>query len=211
MEDKNHLKTGTTTVALVCKDGIVLAADKRVTAGYQIQNKGFEKVYPISETMAVTVAGSVSDIQLFIKYIKAEIKLKALRTQREVSVREAVNLLAMFLYNGIRMQGSIAHFIVGGKDSTGFHAYDLGPDGSIMPIEDYMASGSGSVYAIGTLEATYKPNMTIDEATKVAVKAINSAVQRDIASGNGVDVMTITKDGLKKAYSQVLSYKVEVQ
>ncbi len=211
MDETKQLKTGTTTVALVCKDGIVLAADKRVTAGYQIQNKGFEKIYPISDSMAVTVAGSVSDIQLFTKYIKAEIKLKALRTQREVTVREAVNLLSMFLYNGIRMQGSIAHFIVGGKDSSGFHAYDLGPDGSIMPIEDYMASGSGSVYAIGTLEPLYKPNMTIDEAIKLSVKAINTAVQRDIASGNGVDVMTVTKDGLKKAHSQILSYKLEVQ
>ncbi len=210
MEEK-QLKTGTTTVALVCKDGIVLAADKRVTSGYQIQNKGFEKIYSISDSMAVTVAGSVSDIQLFTKYIKAEIRLKTLRTLREVSVKEAVNLLSTFLYNGLRMQGSIAHFIVAGKDSSGFHAFDLGPDGSIMPIEDYMASGSGSVYAIGTLEPLYKPNMAIDEATKLAVKAINSAVQRDIASGNGVDVVTITKDGLKKVYSQLLTYKLEIQ
>jgi proteasome beta subunit len=210
MEGTQQLKSGTTTVALACKDGIVLAADKRVTAGYQINNKKFDKIYPIADAMAVTVAGSVSDIQLLVKYIKAELKLKFFRTQMEMSVREAANLLAMFVYNAIRFQGSIAHFIVAGKDSEGFHAYDLSPDGSIITIEDYMSSGSGSVYALGVLETLYKPNMGIDDAVKLAVKAINAAVQRDIASGNGIDVMTITKDGMKKVHSQLIAPKLEL-
>ena len=211
MEEK-QLKTGTTTVAILCKDGIILAADKRVTSGYLVSNKKFEKILPISDTIAVTVAGTVSDIQLLVKYIKAEIKLKELRTGREVSVKEAVNLLAMFVYGNIRKYSvitGVAHFIVGGKDSTGFHGFDIGPDGSIIQIEDYTSSGSGSVLAYGVLETLYKPNMALDEAIKLAVKAVNAAVQRDIASGNGVDVVTISKDGVKKAYTQLLTYKLE--
>jgi len=210
--EANQLKTGTTTVALVYKDGVILAADKRVTSGYQISNKKFDKIYPISETMAVTVAGTVSDIQLLIKYIKAELKLKELRTQREVTVKEAVNLLSMFVYGNIRKYSiitGVSHFILGGKDSMGTHAYDIAPDGSIIDIEDYTSSGSGSVYALGVLETLYKSNMTQEEAIKVAIKAINAAVQRDIASGNGVDVLAINKDGIKKVHSQIIAYKLE--
>ncbi len=212
MMDDKHLKTGTTTVAVLCKDGIVLAADKRVTSGYLISNKKFEKIFPIAEGIAVTVAGTVSDIQLLTKYIKAELSLKLIRTGREASVKEAVNLLAMFVYGNIRKYSiipGISHFIVAGKDGNGFHGYDIAPDGSIIGIEDYTSSGSGSVLAYGVLETLYKPNMSVDEGVKLAVKAINAAVQRDIASGNGVDVVTITKDGVKKVYSQLLTYKLE--
>ena len=177
--DNNQLKTGTTTVALLCKDGIVLAADKRVTSGYLISNKKFEKIFPITGSIAVT---------------------------------EAVNLLAMFVYGNIRKYSiipGVSHFIVAGKDSEGFHGYDIAPDGSIIEIDDYTSSGSGSVMAYGVLETLYKPNMSIEEGVKLAVKAINAAVQRDIASGNGVDVLTVTKDGIKKAFSQTLTYKLE--
>ncbi|HIH05115.1 TPA: proteasome subunit beta [Candidatus Woesearchaeota archaeon] len=211
MDDK-QLKTGTTTVALLCKDGIVLAADKRVTSGYLISNKKFEKIFPISESIAVTVAGTVSDIQLLTKYIKAELSLRAIRTGREASVKEAVNLLGMFVYGNIRKYSiipGVSHFIVAGKDSDGFHGYDISPDGSIIEIDDYTSSGSGSVMAYGVLETLYKPNMSIDEGVKLAVKAINAAVQRDIASGNGVDVIAVTKDGVKKVHSQLLTYKLE--
>jgi len=211
MDDK-QLKTGTTTVALLCKDGIVLAADKRVTSGYLISNKKFEKIFPISESIAVTVAGTVSDIQLLTKYIKAELSLRAIRTGREASVKEAVNLLGMFVYGNIRKYSiipGVSHFIVAGKDSDGFHGYDISPYGSIIEIDDYTSSGSGSVMAYGVLETLYKPNMSIDEGVKLAVKAINAAVQRDIASGNGVDVIAVTKDGVKKVHSQLLTYKLE--
>ena len=210
--DNNQLKTGTTTVALLCKDGIVLAADKRVTSGYLISNKKFEKIFPITGSIAVTVAGTVSDIQLLTKYIKAELSLRAFRTGRDVTVKEAVNLLAMFVYGNIRKYSiipGVSHFIVAGKDSEGFHGYDIAPDGSIIEIDDYTSSGSGSVMAYGVLETLYKPNMSIEEGVKLAVKAINAAVQRDIASGNGVDVLTVTKDGIKKAFSQTLTYKLE--
>src|SRR3989338_8145364 len=113
IEDKNIMKTGTTTVGILCKDGIVLAADKRATAGYLIANKKFDKIISISENMAVTVAGTVSDVQLLAKYIKAELKLKQYRTNRENTVKEAANLLAMLVYNNIRkfsLIPGISHF-----------------------------------------------------------------------------------------------------
>src|SRR3989339_1417009 len=152
VEDKDLMKTGTTTVALLCKDGIVLAADKRATSGYLISYKRFDKIINITDSIAVTVAGTVSDVQLLVKYLKAELKLKDIRTGRETSVKEAANLLANFVYNNIRKLSlipGISHFIIGGKDPSGFHAYDIGADGSVTEIDDYNSSGSGSVMAFG--------------------------------------------------------------
>ena len=205
MEDKDIQKTGTTTIGLVCKDGIVLAADKRATAGYFIANKKVEKIIKITGDIAVTIAGTVSDIQLLAKLIKAELKLKELRTGKINTVKEAANLLAGIVYQNIRkfsLIPGITHFIVGGKDTEGFHLYDLSPDGSITEIDDYVSSGSGSYLVYGLLEAEYKPGIKVEDATKLAVQGINSAINRDIASGNGMDVYTITDKGVKKALTK---------
>lgn len=206
------MKTGTTTLGLVCKDALVLAADKRATAGYLISYKKFDKIMGITDNIAVTVAGTVSDVQLLTKYIKAELKLKDIRTGRETTVREAATLLANFVYGNIRkfsLIPGISHFIVGGKDSSGFHLYDLSPDGSIVEIDDYISSGSGSVMVFGVLETLYKKGLNVEEGVKLAAKCINAAVQRDIASGNGIDIVTITKDGIKKVFSKEFELKIE--
>ncbi len=212
MMDTQEIKTGTTTIGIVCKDGLILAADKRATSGYLISWKKFDKIITITDNVAVTVAGTVSDVQLLVKYLKAELKLKDIRTGRETTVKEAASLLANFVYNNIRKLSlipGISHFIVGGKDSSGFHLYDLSPDGSIVEVDDYISSGSGSVIAFGVLETLFKKGLSVDEGVKLAAKGINAAVQRDIASGNGVDIVTITKDGIKKVYSKEIEYKIE--
>ena len=146
------------------------------------------------------------------KLLKAELKLKTIRTGRPLYVKEAVNLLAAFVYNNIRkltLIPGISHFIVGGKDSTGCYVYDIAPDGSLADIDDYVSSGSGSVMAYGVLETLYSKNIDVNEGVRLVVKSINAAVQRDIASGNGIDVVTITKDGVKKVISKEISYKIE--
>jgi proteasome beta subunit len=212
VEDKDIRKTGTTTVALVCKDGAVLCADKRVTSGYLVAYKKYEKIVQITENIAVTVAGTVSDVQLLTKLLKAELKLKDLRTNRTVIVKEAVNLLSSMVYNNIRKYSlipGISHFILGGKDTEGVSVYDIGADGSITEIDDYTSSGSGSVMAYGVLETLYKKDMTMEEAVKLGAKAINAAVQRDIASGNGIDIVTVTKHGVKKVLSKTVEIKIE--
>ena len=113
------MKTGTTTVAIKCSDGVVLAADKRATAGYLVANKKVEKIVKITDNLAVTTAGTVSDIQLLIKLIRAELKLKSIRINRDLSVKEAVSLLSNMVYNNIRKFSTIpgiSHVIVGRKD-----------------------------------------------------------------------------------------------
>jgi proteasome beta subunit len=213
VDESNLKKTGTTTVGIVCKDGIVLCADKRVTSGYLISYKKFHKVAQISENIVVTVAGSVSDVQLLTKLIKAELQLKKIRGGRQASVKEAANLLSSLVYGSIRQMSmipSISHFIIGGKDNKGFHCYDLSPDGSIIECDEYVSSGSGSVMAYGVLETLYKKDLSVEEGVKLGAKAINAAVQRDIASGNGIDIVTITEDGVNKLLSKEVDYKIEV-
>lgn len=195
------LKTGTTTVGLVCKEGIILAADKRATAGTMIVDKRADKTHIISDDMAVTIAGSVSDAQLLIKLIRAELKLKEMRTNKRTSMKEAANVLGGLLYSSIRrmsMLPSIAHFLMGGKDSHGLHLYDLFPDGSVTRIKDFISSGSGSVFAYGVLETQYRADLSVAEGVTLAVKAVNTALQRDSCSGNGIDVVVIREKGIER-------------
>ncbi len=204
---ENTLKTGTTTVGIACKDGIVLAADKRATAGTMIVDKRADKVHVISEDFAVTIAGGVSDAQLLIKLIRAELKLKEVRTNKKPTAKEAANLLGGLLYSNIRrmsMIPGITHFLLGGKDTSGVYLYDLFPDGSVTKIRDFVSSGSGSVFAYGVLETQYHPEITTSEAVKLAVKSINTALQRDSCSGNGIDVVVINNEEIKRVMHKEL-------
>jgi len=209
---EENIKKGTTTIGLVCKDGVVLAADRRATAGGMVVGKKTEKIQLINERMAITMAGTVSDAQLLTKLVKAELKLKEIRTGRNANVKEAANLLGGMVYENIRrmsMIPGISHFLLGGTDTTGEYVYDLFADGSITKVDDYVSSGSGSVFAYGVLETSYHKDMTIDEGVKLVIKSINAALQRDIATGNGVDVVKITKDGVKKVFEQEIKGKIE--
>lgn len=206
---EQQLKTGTTTVGIMCKDGVVLAADKRATAGTMIVDKRAEKVHLLTDDFAVTIAGTVSDAQLLIKLSRAELKLKEVRTNKKPTAKEAANLVGGLLYSNIRrmsMLPGIAHFLMGAKDMQGVHLYDLFPDGSVTKIRDFISSGSGSVFAYGVLETQYNPDMTTNEGVKLAVKAVNTALNRDSASGNGIDVIVITSKEIKR----VMNKEVEI-
>lgn len=86
--------------------------------------------------------------------------------------------------------------ILGGVDKNGAKVYSLDPSGSY--IEDKCTStGSGSPYAFGVLEDRYNEDLTVEEGKKVAIKAITSAMERDVFSGNNYRLATITEDGMK--------------
>ena len=215
MEDKDKeklVKTGTTTVGIVCSDGIVMAADKRTSAGYMVANKRQKKIVQISDNMAVTQAGLVSDAQLLSKLIKAEIKLKDIQTRRHTTVKEAANLLAGMLYQNIRkmsMVPGIVGFLLGGFDDKGPQLYELGVDGSVTKFDDFASDGSGSVFALGVLETLYQEGITVDEGMKLAEKAVNAALKKDMATGNGIDIVTLTKDGYKHMVTKEVNTGLE--
>jgi|SRR3989344_2179328 len=214
MDEPKFHKTGTTTLGMVCRDGIVLAADKKATLGGMIvAHKDMEKVLILNEDLGVTIAGSVSDIQLLVKLIRAQIKLDELKRNRKISVKESANLLANLVYNNVRKYSSIqgiTGFLMGGKDEAGYHLYDLGLDGSLLEVKDYVSDGSGMMFATGVLEANFEKDMDIEDGVKLAIKAVGAATQRDTASGCGIDVVTITKDGAKKVYSKEIDTRIRV-
>ncbi len=208
----NVLKTGTTTVGILCKDGVVLAADRRATMGNIIADKKAQKIHQITDNIAITIAGTVSDAQLLIKLIQSETRIKHIRTRKGAIVKEVANLSARMVYNNIRQMSmipGITQFLMGGRDMDGFHLYDIFVDGSITDCKDYVSSGSGSISAYGVLETLYKKDITVDDGVKLALKALSAALQRDSASGSGYDVVTITDKGFTKVFEEEIDDKIK--
>ena len=204
---KNILTTGTSLVGIICKEGVVMAGDRKATAGNIILNKRSQKVIKLNDYLVISWTGSVSDTQLLRKLLQAELRLKELRDKKRPSVKEAANLIAMMAYKNIRqpsMVPFIAGTMIGGFDEDGTtRLYSIEPAGSVMKVEDYDANfSSGMPYILGMLENRYKDEMTIEEGAKLAVEAIKASSSRDTASGLGVDVFTITKEGIKHVTKQ---------
>ncbi len=214
MSDQVSLKKGTTTLCIKCTDGIVVAADKRTTLGGQIvAAKRTDKIFSVSDTIAITTAGSVSDAQLITKLLRAELKLRKIRTKTDAGVREAANLLGSIVYQNIRRFSpflSITGFLIAGVDPEGFHMYDIGIDGSVIEYTDYYSNGSGFMMAFGVMDTLYKDDIKVADGIKLAVKAVNAAIQRDTATGDGIDVVTITKQGVKKVLTKILDTTITI-
>lgn len=207
MMAEEKLSTGTTTIAVVCKDCVVMGADRRVTAGNYIMAKDFRKIWPVSENLVVTVAGVVSDVQLVSKYLRSELKLKQIRTGRLPTLKETANLLSTWCYSMLRGSYAIGHYLLGGYDKEP-GVYDISPDGALKHHDDYVASGSGSLFAIGVLENDYKEGLSEQEGLALIAKALNASVNRDSASGSGFDIYVINKDGARHVHGKELKTKV---
>jgi proteasome beta subunit len=202
MTDSNQLKTGTTTLGIVCKDGIIVAADRRMTAGYHIFAEGVEKVIPINDRMVLTIAGGVADANLLVKLTKAETRLAKLKLGRHNTAKEAASMLGNLVFNNIRSLGGITHFVFAARNNDNtFELHDIFPDGTVTKVAKYICSGSGSPYAEGVIEAAYKKDMSVAEGITLAKKAINTAIQKDSASGNGADIYKLTVNGVEKVES----------
>lgn len=205
--EHEKLSTGTTTVGIVCKDCVVMGSDRRVTAGNYIMAKDYRKISQVTDNIVLTISGVVSDVQLVIKYLKSEMKLKHIRTGRNPTLKEAANLLSSWNYSMLRSSYAISHFLIGGFDKAG-GLYDVSPDGALKEHTDYVASGSGSLFSIGVLENDYKEGLSADEGVKLVTNALNAALQRDSATGNGIDIYVIDKDGARHAVSKEINTKI---
>jgi len=187
---------GATTIGLVFKDGVILAAEKRVSYGYFIISKGGKKVFKITDTIGAACAGLVSDMQSLVRDVEAYANLYRLDNNRPITVRATSKVMANLLFNS-RFMPLITQTIVGGIDDEGTSLYILDVLGSLIP-DKYAAVGTGSEIAIGTLEEGYREGMTLKEAKDLLMRAIKSAVSRDSMSGNGIDFLIITKKGTEE-------------
>jgi proteasome beta subunit len=208
--NKNILKSNTSLVGIVCKDGVVLGADRRSTAGSIVMNKDSQKIHKINEYIAASYTGGVADIQLTNKILAAELRLKELKTKSRASAEESANLLAMLVYKNIRtpsMIPSIVGTLVAGINEDGSaELYTIEPAGGIQKVKDFDANfSSGMPYILGLLERQWKKDLTIQEGVELATESLKASTQRDVGSGNGIDVFTISKDGIKHAVSQEIA------
>lgn len=194
---KDEMKHGTTTVGIVTKEGVVVAAEKRATMGYLIAHKAVTKVVQITDKIAMTIAGMVGDAQMLSKYLKAELELYEIRKNKKVTVKAAASLMANILYSNRFSVPFYVQLLLAGVDDEGYHLFSLGPDGSNIS-DKYISTGSGSVMAYGVLEDKFKDGISLKEGVRIAARAIRAAMARDIASGGGVDVYTITEKGISK-------------
>jgi proteasome beta subunit len=191
--DAAELKTGTTTVGLRTEEGVVMATDMRASLGNMVSSKTVQKVEQVHPTGALTIAGSVSAAQSLIDTLQVEANLYDTRRGEVMSMTALSTLTRNLLRSG-------AFFIVvpvlGGVDEEGAHVYSMDALGGTTE-EDYAVSGSGSQFALGVLEQHYEEGLALEEARDVAVRSVQSAVERDTASGNGINIATVTGDGVE--------------
>jgi len=187
---------GATTLGLVCSDGVILASEKRVSYGYFVVSRTGKKVFKITDKIGMACAGLVSDMQTLVREVEAYTNLYRLDMGRPIAVKAAAKLMSNILFNQ-RYYPLITQTIVGGVDGEGAAVYVLDVLGSLIP-DKYAAVGSGAEIAYGLLEEGYKEKMTVKEGKELITRAIKSAVSRDVMSGDGVDFLIITKEGIQE-------------
>ncbi|MDH5794617.1 MAG: archaeal proteasome endopeptidase complex subunit beta [Candidatus Bathyarchaeota archaeon] len=188
--------TGTTTVGAVGNDGVALASDTRVTMGSLVVHKKGKKVYKIDEHLALTISGVVADAQRTVEILRANSRIYRLERRAAMPVSVAAHLIANLLFS-YRLFPFDAHIIIGGVDSTGPHLFSLDPFGSITE-EKYVATGSGSPIAYGVLEERYRDGLPLREVLPIVTQSVNSAMKRDVATGDSFDVSVISKAGYRE-------------
>lgn len=187
---------GTTTIGVVCKDGVILASDTRVTMGFYVAHKHGKKVYKIDDHLAMTISGTVADAQRTVDILTANAQLYKISMGRPLPVSSAARLVANLLFSS-RYAPLLTQVLVGGVDDTGPHVYSLDPFGSLTE-EKCVATGSGSPIAYGVLEDKYREDMSVAELLPIIVKAVNSAMKRDAASGDSFNVAVIDEKGYRE-------------
>jgi proteasome beta subunit len=187
---------GATTIGVVCSEGVILASEKRVSYGYLIASKGGKKVFKITDNIGAACAGLISDMQILVREMDAYASLFSLDVGRSLSVRSAAKLMSNLLFNR-RLAPLITQTIVGGMDEEGPSLFVLDVLGSVLP-DKYSAVGSGTEIAVGVLEEGYSENMDMKQGKDLILRAMKSAISRDVMSGDGIDFLTITKDGIQE-------------
>ena len=191
-------KHGTTTVALKFKNGVIMLADNRASAGYMVASDKAKKLHSLAKCTAMSIAGSVADAQYLINLLRAEINLFQINREREMNTTLIGHLLSTVMYQQYR---SYFPYFVGpilaGVDNSGSKIFPMDIAGSLTE-EDWASTGSGSPFAIGALEASWHKDMEKEDAIKLGLMALRSAIKKDIATGDGMDVLVITRDGIKK-------------
>ena len=193
---------GATAVGITFDGGVVFASEKRIAFGNFLVSKSTKKTFPITDKVGATCAGLVADMQILTLQISALAKIRKMELKRDVPPNSVAKMMSNMMYER-RYFPLLTQVIVGGVVDKPV-LYTLDPLGSVLP-DEYAAVGTGAEMALGVLDPQFKANMAEDEAVNLAKKAVRSASLRDSASGDGLDVMVITKDGIKESSEKITS------
>ena len=198
MSTETGILKGTTTVGVVCTDGVILGTDTRATMGNYVASKRAKKVYKVTDNLAMTIAGGVAVAQRVVEILRINARLYELEKNRPIPVKSAARLVSNLLFSNREVGAPLPmQALVGGHDETGPHVFNLDPYGSLTE-EKMVSTGSGSPFAYGVLEAQYKENSLVNDMLPVVVKAVDSAMKRDVASGDSFDVAIIDVQGFRE-------------
>lgn len=203
MQDRDDvLKTGTTTLAIACDDGVVMATEKRASMGHLVGHKNAQKLYSVDDHLAITTAGLVGDAQNLARILTAEAQLYRLKREQRLPVRGAATMLANLL-NRNKYQPFWVQLLVGGVDRRGGSVFTVDSAGGAIE-EKWTCTGSGSPFVFGVLEDRYEDGTKAKEAVDLAIRGLNAAMRRDSGSGNGMDIAVITDKGFDRMDEAVI-------
>ena len=186
---------GTTTVGIKAKDGVVLCADMRASAGYFIANNNTMKIQKIDDHAGMTMAGGVADAQNITDILRYHANLHRIQKNEPIPIRSLTRLSSLIFHQN-RGYPFIADILVGGYDKTGPALYNIDMFGSVEE-KTYVTTGSGSPVAYGLLEEEYRDDLSVEDAKVVALRAVKAAITRNIGTGDGINVAIIDKDGFR--------------
>jgi proteasome beta subunit len=186
---------GATAIGISYNEGIILAAEKRVSYGNFVVNKNTKKIFPVTEYVGAACAGMIADMQVLVRQVSALAKIRRLEIKRNIATNSIAKLMSVIMFER-RFFPLLTQVVVGGVEYRP-QIFTLDPLGSVLP-DDYAAVGSGAEMALGVMDAEYSRDMSEENARNLVIKAIKSSILRDSSSGDGIDILTITKNNLRE-------------
>lgn len=187
---------GATTIGMVCKDGVLLASERRYAYGSFVMSKSAKKVFRITDKIGVACAGIVGDMQVLTREAQAWMSIYQYERDRLATVKNTAKLISNLL-SSRRMFPYLAETIIAGFSDGKPELYVLDPIGSLLP-DKFAVVGTGAQIAIGVLELDYNEGLSVSEGEPLLLRAVKSAIARDTSSGDGVDLMIITEQGIRE-------------
>ena len=182
---------GATAVGISFDNGVVLASEKRVSYGNFVVNKNTKKTFHVTDHVGAACAGMIADMQILVRQVEALAKIRKLETRRNVAPNSVAKMMSVIMFER-RFFPLLTQVIVGGIDKKP-EIYTLDPLGSVLP-DDYAAVGTGAEMALGVMDSEYRGNISEQDARELAIKAIKSSIQRDSGSGDGIDILFVTRN-----------------
>ena len=190
----DQIKKGTTTCALTCNDGIVLAADTRASAGFFIADRHVMKIQKVDKHLGMTIAGGVADAQNLVDIMRYNANIYRLTNRELMPIKSAARLCSNVLFNQRYFPYYVQIILAGYDNKVGGQIYNIDLFGS-MTSEKFISTGSGSPVAYGYLESEFKDNLSVNESYKIAIQAVAAAIRRNAGTGDNINAVIIDKDG----------------